>query len=132
MSPSGTRRCFLRDRNAGGYSRRPLSHPGDHRVLLRHDDFEAARAEGRVRTLDVDRVKSGVEQHVALGRTQQGGPHRYERLLVGRPRNECGRADLHATRPEDRELDHEWAPCTTAWPRPRAVSHRLTGKAATK
>src|SRR5712691_6564683 len=74
----------------------------DDGVLPGHDDLEAARAKGRVRPLDMDRMKPGVEDYVALRRAQQCRPHGNEGLLIGRPRHECRGPYLDSTGTKDR------------------------------
>src|SRR6185503_15908076 len=109
----------------------------DDRVLVLHHHLEPAlRTERRVGSLDVHGVKAGVEHDVALIRSQQGRPHRRHDALIAcgaqGPRLEGRARDVHRAGAEENELVHWCAPCASAWPRPRAMSQRLTGNAAAK
>ena len=56
--------------------------PRDDGVLLRHDDLHVLlRSERRVGPRHMDGVQARVEEHVALGRPDERGPHRRRREL---------------------------------------------------
>src|SRR3982075_3236785 len=121
----------IHDNGDVGRTNSQRGEPRNDRVLFCHDHLQSSRPERRIGPFDVDRVETGVEEDVALGRPYETRPDRDEGLVVGGPWDERGSADRHASGPKERELDRVWRARMTAWPRPRAISHRLTGNAAT-
>src|SRR5688572_7308053 len=106
------------------------------RVIAFHHHLEPTlRTERGVGTVDVHGMKTGVEDDVTLTRAQQRRPHRCDDTFLARgafqPRLECRAHDVDGARAEQDELDHQCLPCARAWPRPRTMSQRLTGKVTT-